>query len=238
MRERSGEPARSGPAADRQQAQNSTGSHRKVAVSSQPVGDQWPLELQRLAGNQAVADVVDKIAQQSVQRVAVKENPPSETLYNQSGTGGKAAAAKYGGDVSYDMTRNSDTGVTVTIRIQFLNQARNSVDPASPGAPPGTPPLGTLLDSPTEIPATDPDNRRAWCQNIVTEQVKPWNGKLTLVGEEVNVFSKNTKKRLPVTFNSVAVFGLGDKYDQRIIVHPMSTQANSKTGHPIDAGNY
>ena len=41
-----------------------------------------------------------------------------------------------------------------------------------------------------------------------------------------------------MTFTSVAVFGLGDTYDKRIIVHPMSTQANRATGNPIDAGNY
>ena len=202
------------------------------------IAESRPLELQQLAGNRAVAGIIDQIARQTLQRVAVKERPPNETLYNQPGAGGKAGAAQYGGAVSYDMTRNGDRGVTVTIRIQFLNQARNGVDPASPGAAPGTPRLGALIGSPTEIPATDPDNRRAWCQNIVTEQVKPWNGKLTLVGEEVNVFSKNTKKRLPVTFNSVAVFGLAEKYDQRIIVHPTSTQANPATGNPIDAGNY
>jgi hypothetical protein len=197
-----------------------------------------PLELQSLAGNRAVGLVVDQIARRSLQRVAVKETPPDETLYNQPGTGGKSGAAKFGGDVAYDMTRNSDAGVTVTVRIQFLNQLRNGVDPSSPGAPPGTPPLGTLLNDPTEIPVNDPDDRRGWCQDIVREQVKPWNGKLSLVGEEVNVFSDNTKKRLPVTFNSVAVFGLGDKYDQRIIVHPKSTRADRATGNPIDAGNY
>jgi hypothetical protein len=198
----------------------------------------WPLDLQRLAGNRTVAAVVDRIAEDALQRVAIKETPPDETLYNQPGAGGTAGAAKYGGDVSYDMTRTGDTGATVTVRIQFLNQTRNGVDPNAPGAPAGTPPLGSLLGSPTEIPANDPDDRRKWCQDIVKEQVKPWNGKLTLVGEEVNVFSKNTPKRLPVTFNSVAVFGLSDKYDQRIIVHPTSTKADPKTGNPIDAGNY
>ena len=198
----------------------------------------WPLELQRLAGNRTVALVVDQIAQNALQRVAVKETPPDETLYNQPGTGGTAKAKNYGGDVSYDMTRAGDTGVTVTIKIQFLNQTRNGVDPNAPGAPPGTPALGALIGSPTEIPANDPDDRRKWCQDIVKEQVKPWNGKLTLVGEEVNVFSKNTTKRLPVTFNSVAVFGLSDPHDQVIIVHPTSTKADPKTGNPIDAGNY
>ena len=196
------------------------------------------LQLQQLAGNRAVSSVVDQIARETLQRVAVKESPPNETLYNQPGTGGKAGAAQYGGDVSYDMSRNGDAGVTITIKIQFLSQSRNGIDPTSPGAPAGTPRLGALIGSPTEIPATDPDNRRAWCQNIVKEQVKPWNGKLSFVGEEVNVIDANTKKRLPVTFTSVAVFGLADKADKRIIVHPTSTVANPATGNPIDAGNY
>ncbi len=195
------------------------------------------LSLQQLAGNRAVSAVVDQIARETLQRVAVKESPPNETLYNQPGAGGKAAATDYGGDVSYDMARTGDSGVTITIRIQFMSQSRCGV-PKPPGAPPNTPDLGDLIGTPAEIPTNDPDNRRAWCQNIVTEQVKPWNGKLTLVGEEVNVFSANTKKRLPVTFTSVAVFGAGEKHDQRIIVHPMSTRADRATGNPIDAGNY
>ena len=152
----------------------------------------------------------------ALQRVAIKETPPDETLYNQPGAGGKAGATNYGGDVSYDMTRNGDAGVTITVRIQFLNQSRNGVDPSSPGAPPGTPPLGDpARQARPRSRSTTPTTAAAWCQDIVKEQVKPWNGKLTLVGEEVNVFSKNTKKRLPVTFNSVAVFGLGEKHDQR-----------------------
>ena len=208
------------------------------SVSLHPPGTAWASQLQRLAGNSAVASIVDRIARETVQRVKVKERPPDETLYNQPGTGGTAKAKSYGGDVSYDMVRNGDAGVTVTIRIQFLNQTRNGVDPSAPGAPPGTPRLGALLGSPTEIPANDPDDRRTWCQNIVKEQVKPWNGKVTLVGEEVNIFDDNTKKRLPVTFNSVAVFGLAEAYDQRIIVHPTATRADPATGNPIDAGNY
>lgn len=201
------------------------------------------LDLQPLAGNRAVAGAVqqmarDSLAQRGLQRVPVKYSPPNETLYNQAAAGGQASARQYGGAVAYDMNRNGDAGVTVTVRIQFLNQSRNGIDPSSPGAPPGTPRLGALIGAPTEIPATDPDNRRTWCQNIVTEQVKPWNGKLTFVGEEVNVLRANTPKRLPVTFRAVAVFGLADPYDKRIIVHPVATQANPATGNPIDAGNY
>lgn len=197
----------------------------------------WALGLQRLAGNAAVSSIVDRVAHDTIQRVQVKESPPNETLYNQPGTGGKAKAQDYGGDVSYDMSRNGDAGVTITIKIRFLSQSRCGT-PKPAGAPPGTPDLGDLIGEPQEIPTTDPDNRRGWCQNIVTEQVKPWNGKLTLLGEEVNVIDDNTKKRLPVTFTSVAVFGKNDKHDQTIIVHPMSTVADRATGNPIDAGNY
>jgi hypothetical protein len=88
-----------------------------------------------------------------------------------------------------------------------------------------------------EIPTTDPDDRRGWAEKLVKEQSKPWNGHVTLTGEEVNVFSDNSKKRLPVTFESVAVFGLGDPYDNIVIIHPSSVAAGSP-GQKIDAGNY
>lgn len=240
MRERAREPVPSSqpPLPNRAPAgQEPAPSAATPARPQESVHSVWALDLQRLAGNRAVAAVVDQIAARTMQRVKIKQPLPAETLYNQEGEGGKAAAKKYGGDVSYDMTRNGDTGVTVTVRVQFLNQARNSV-PKPANAQPGTPELGALLGSPTEIPADDPDQRRAWCQNIVKEQVKPWNGKLTLVGTETNILSKNKTKRLPVTFNSVAVFGLDEAYDSRIIVHPMSTKADAKAGNPIDAGNY
>ena len=136
------------------------------------------LDLQRLAGNQAVAAAVEQISQRALQRVQVKETPPDETLYNQKGTGDTAKAKSYGGDVSYDMVRNGD-----------CRGDRHDPDPvpepdpqhrAQAAAGPATDPeLGDLIGKPTEIPANDPDNRRDWCQNIVKEQVKPWNGKLT-----------------------------------------------------------
>ena len=96
------------------------------------------LDLQRLAGNQAVVAAAEQISQRALQRVQVKETPPDETLYNQKGTGDTAKAKSYGGDVSYDMVRNGDAGVTVTIRIQFLNQTRNTVPKtaASPATDP------------------------------------------------------------------------------------------------------
>ena len=189
------------------------------------------LALQRAVGNGTVADVIQSIAQ----RVAVKDPTKTETLYNTTSPGGQATANKYTIDPKYDMTRSGDTGVTVTVRIKFLSQSRNGVDPAAPGSPAGTPALGTLLGSPTEIPPGDV--RRTWATETAAGAVKNWNGRLTLVGEEVNILSKNTKKRLPVTFNSVAVFGLSEQADNQVIIHPQSTVAGSP-GQPIDAGNW
>ena len=113
------------------------------------------LQLQQLAGNRAVTSIVDQIARETLQRVAVKESPPNETLYNQPGAGGKAGAAQFGGDVSYDMTRNGDAGVTITIRIQFMSQSRCGV-PKPPGAPANTPDIGDLVGSPDRDPHQRP----------------------------------------------------------------------------------
>ncbi len=189
------------------------------------------LALQRTVGNRAVTSVMRSVAQ----RVAIKEPTRTETLYNTPVAGGQATANQYTMNPQYEMTRSGDTGVTVTVRIKFLSQARNGVDPTSPGAPAGTPALGTLLGSPTEIPASDP--RRAWATGVAAGGVAHWNGHLTLVGEEWNLTEDNTRKRLPVTFQSVPVFGIGETAHSQIIVHPSSVVAGSP-GQPIDAGNY
>jgi len=191
------------------------------------------LILQRTIGNRAVAGVIG--AKPVAQRVAVKDPTLTETLYNTSTPGGPATAKKYTLNPRYEMTRQGDSGVTVTVRIKFLSQHRNSVDPKSPGAPPGTPALGALLGYPAEIPANDP--RVEWARQTAEGAVKNWNGRLTLVGEERNVFSANTKKRLQVTFVSVAVFGPSEQADNQVIIHPPSTVAGS-AGQPIDAGNW
>jgi hypothetical protein len=189
------------------------------------------MTLQRTVGNRAVSSVMRSVAQ----RVAIKEPTKTETLYNQKGAGGTAGAKQYTMDPQYEMTRSGDTGVTVTVKIKFLSQSRNTVDPKSPGAPANTPELGTLIGDPTEIPASDP--RRAWATGVAAGGVAHWNGHLTLVGEEWNLTEDNTKKRLPVTFASVPVFGLNEKAHSQIIVHPSSTVAGTP-GQPIDAGNY
>ena len=189
------------------------------------------LALQRTAGNRATTGVVRPVAQ----RVAIKDPTLTETLYNKSSASGQATASKYTLNPRYAMTRQGDRGVTVTVRIKFLSQKRNTVDPKSPGAPPNTPALGALLDYPAEIPANDP--RVEWARKTAEGAVKNWNGRLELVGEERNLFSANTKKRLPVTFVSVAVFGPSEQADNQVIIHPASTVAGSP-GQPIDAGNW
>jgi hypothetical protein len=219
---------------------------RRIARAATPTGPAAPpvggasrtglsprqvLALQRSVGNRAVATIMRSVAQ----RVPI-EPKRSETLYNtKDPTTGKATAGSFGGKSTYEMTRSGDAGVTISIRIKFLNQTRNSADPAAPGAAADTPPLGKLIGDPTEIPASDP--RRAWATDIATGAVAHWNGHLTLVGEEWNLTEDNTKKRLPVTFQSTPVFGVAEPEDARVIVHPPSTLAGSP-GQKIDAGNW
>jgi hypothetical protein len=192
-------------------------------TSGHPAIAQQVRDLQRSAGNRAVTGLVDRLGRSVVQRVEVKDTKMSETLYDQAATGGKAKAKDYAITPSYVLTRNGDSGLTVRVRVKFLHQVRDNT--------------GALKDSPVEIPTNDPDDRRGWAEKLVKQQSKPWNGHVTLTGEEVNVFSSNTKKRLPVTFESVAVFGLSDPYDNIVIIHPSSVAAGSP-GQKIDAGNY
>lgn len=194
----------------------------RPAMTTPDTGSGVLLRLQRTAGNRAVSALLES-GHPLVQRVEVKDKPYSETLYNQAGTGGKAKAKDYSLTPNYVLTRNGDGGLTVKVRVQFLHQVR-AAD-------------GTLQGSPVEIPVNDPDDRRGWAQKLVKEQVKPWNGHATLTGEEVNVFSGNTTKRLPVTFESVAVFGKDEDHDNIVIIHPGSVVAGTP-GQAIDAGNY
>jgi hypothetical protein len=189
------------------------------------------LALQRAVGNRAVGDILRRSV---AQRVAVSTST-SETLYNkEDATTGEATAGHYGGMKTYDITRQGDTGATVLVKIKFLNQARNTVPPPDPN-PTGLPRLGALMGSPTEIPASDP--RRAWATTMAQTAVAAWNGRLTLTGEETNVFSANTKKRLPVTFRAEAIFGIGDEAHNTVIAHGPATTGGAQ-GHPIDAGNW
>ena len=190
------------------------------------------LALQRAVGNRATTGLVRPVAQ----RVAIKDPTMTETLYNKESAGGQATAKKYALNPQYAMTRNGDSGVTVTVRIKFLNQLRNTIDPKSPTAPPGTPDLGAPKGEATEIPASD--TRRAWAKETAEGAVKKWNGRLTLVSEQKFPMSPTSiPKSLQVTFTSVAVFGLGEQADNQVIIHPSSIVAGSP-GQPIDAGNW
>ena len=201
-------------------------------VYDEPEGGSRPstpgqlLALQRKVGNRAVSGFIRSVAQ----RVPVSANT-SETLYNQTNAAGQATARHYGGPKSFEMTRQGDSGVTVTVKIKFVNQARNTTPPGAPGAPR----LGQLVGSPTAI--APGDARRAWATDMMTQAVGHWNGHLTFVGEEVNIFSANTQKRLPVTFRAVPVWGLGESANTTVVLHGPATTAGTP-GHPIDAGNF
>ncbi len=188
------------------------------------------IALQLAVGNRTVARVV-----RPIQRVAVADPHMTETLYNKETKGGKARASKYALDPKYEMTRSGDA-VTVTVRIKFLGQSRNAVDPKSPGAPAGTPELGTLLDDPTEIP--EGDERRKWAKETADAAVTIWNGHLSFVGSAFNPLTfRKAPERLKVTFMSQPVYGLNEQADNQVIIHPQSTVAGSP-GQPIDAGNW
>ena len=110
-------------------------------------------ELQRLVGNRALSAVLGPV-RESLQRVPVNAQF-HETLYNtENATGAHQAGgfqggtptsnANVGGDknpASYDISR-SDTGVTVLIKIRFLQQDRNTVAPPNPN-PTNLPRLGS-----------------------------------------------------------------------------------------------
>lgn len=217
--------------------------------------------LQRLVGNRAMSAVLDPI-RTALQRVPVNAQF-HETLYNtENGTGAFQAGGFTGGSptsnanvggaatpASYDISR-SDTGVTVLIKIRFLQQERNTTPPPVPPAPNplNIPPLGTLKDSPKEIPANDPSDRRTWASTTATKAVGTWNARKIVFtsqdhpqpGEGAGAGAPPlppTAVRLPVTFKAEAVFGLNDPAHQQVIVHPPASIPGTP-GHPIDAGNW
>jgi hypothetical protein len=86
MREHAAEPGAQRTASQPQHKVQAAPTHAPLATGRALDA----LQLQRLAGNRAVAAIVDRVARETLQRVAVKESPPNETLYNQPGAGGKA----------------------------------------------------------------------------------------------------------------------------------------------------
>jgi hypothetical protein len=215
-------------------------------------------DLQRAVGNRAVTALLES-GDASLQRVPVSAEF-HETLYNkESGTGMATAPPRgfTGGSpttvanpekASYEMTRNADnSGVTVVIKIRFLQQARNTTPPPSPN-PTGLPELGQLTGSPSAIPANDPSDRRTWAKDAASKATTLWNSREISFasldhpqpGEGAGSYAPPlppTPIRLPVTFKAEAVFGLNDPAHQQVIVHPPASIPGSP-GHPIDAGNW
>ena len=141
-------------------------------------------ELQRRAGNRAVAALIESLPA-SLQRVPVAAGF-HQTVYSRTGTGGSARAKGFAQNptkvanpdkTSYELTRNADgTGVTVLVRIRFIQQARNTTPPPDPN-PDNLPELGELVDPPTEIPANDPTDRRTWATATAAKATALWSGR-------------------------------------------------------------
>ena len=201
------------------------------------------LALQRMAGNQAVVAAMRSLkapapTARPLQRVLVQTGDQGETLYNQTGPGGKAGAAHYGGEGKYELERQADTGASVTIKIKFIRQHRNTLPP-----PPGSktaPKVGQLTGPESEIP----DGDRGWARDTAAAAMNHWNGKVLFVATE-DVAPEGgaagppnrVDKRLPVTFKAEPVFDLAASAHQTVVVHPANVVGGS-TGNPIDAGNY
>jgi len=188
------------------------------------------MALQRTVGNRAVAAAMSRY----VQRVEVTGST-KETLYNQGNAedGGKAGGHHYGSIKHFQMDRDADAAVNVTVRIKFVHQARNTMPPRK--GHPEDPKLGAKKGDPTELPTGD----RSWASGIAEKAVAHWQNKLKLVGEDQpRPDAEKVTKKLPVNFKSVAVFDLASMdFDSQVAVHPPGVIGGS-TGHPIDAGNY
>jgi hypothetical protein len=203
---------------------------RANSIARRAVSNRQVLKLQRSVGNRVAGAAFGRLAQ----RVPITAST-SETLYNQENAGtGQATASSYGGDKTYDITRQGNTGATVLVKIKFLSQARNTTPPG-PNPPAGTPRLGQMLGSPTQFP--DGDERRAWATNMAAQAVTHWNGHVSFVSDTPSETAGFDTVRLPVTFQSEAVFGIDEDAHNTVIVHGTATTAGTD-GHPIDAGNW
>ena len=159
--------ARSAPASPRRAGAKSA---HKAALSGPALRSEQSTEtisdLQRAAGNRAVTNLLTS-DDRTLQRVPVAAEF-HETLYNKESGAGLATAPPTGftggspttvanpDKASYEMARNADnSGVTVLIKIRFLQQARNTTPPPNPN-PTGLPELGQLVGRPHRHPRHDP----------------------------------------------------------------------------------
>ncbi|HKX15494.1 MAG TPA: hypothetical protein VJN19_09895 [Propionibacteriaceae bacterium] len=249
---------RAGPTPSRRTSGKSDSRASGAALAQRPARETDVItDLQRSAGNNAVTKLLEPTDHLSLQRVPVSAEF-HETLYNSEAgtglatapprgfTGGSPTTVANPNKASYEMTRDS-TGVTVMIKMRFLQQARNTTPPPSPN-PSGLPELGQLIGSPSVIPANDPSDRRTWAKDTANKATTLWNSrKISFAsldhpqpGEGAGAYAPPlppTPIRLPVTFKAEAVFGLNDPAHQQVIVHPPVSIPGSP-GHPIDAGNW
>ncbi len=136
-------------------------------------------------GNRAFASLVAATPAGAgvVQRVPVSYADTGETLYEDpdpaAGQTQFQATAYGGGTIAYDMARDP-SGVTVTVRILFVNQARDERRTLPGGAP--NPNFGADTGAQTAVPANDPRRQFAVdrCGTIGTT----WN-RYDLVGRRI-----------------------------------------------------
>jgi hypothetical protein len=186
------------------------------------------MALQRTVGNRAVAQAMARLVH--VQRVAVPTSF-SETLYTGEDKKGQATGGSFGQGGQYQMTRDADNAVNIEIKIRFLRQHRNTINPRPHTADPA---VGDLTGPQTELPAGD----QAWATSTASAAVAHWNGRLTFVGvDKPRPDAADVNKRLPVNFKATAVFHKADPADQEVIVHPPGVVGGSK-GNPIDSGDF
>jgi hypothetical protein len=185
------------------------------------------------------------LARALVQRSEIKTASEGETLYNQTPDrdpavpAGQAGGKFYGGDEkTFDMTRTAG-GVSVTVRILFISQARDTNQFKADGVTRNPNYLGHLGEEKVIDPS---DERYKFAQTTAGKMTDKWNGRLSFVGKERPPFWEPNGKvkdvRLPVSFNAVAVFDPGEKWDKKIRVYGSAVTAGTAAGHPIDAGNF
>ena len=223
---------------------------REPAPEASPI-----LDLQRRAGNQAVAGAMARTAgadrrgaerrsvgngAPAVQRVAVTTPTRQETLFNQRPAAGQAGAAVFGSSAgqTFDMSRGgTPDAVTVTVRIRFIQQGRTLTGPAGNQRPTDSGPI-------TAIPPGDA--RRPFAQNICDTAPTHWTGRAVLVGTRAatsglaSLWNSDAggPVRLPLKFRAVPVYDLAPvPADKEIRLFPQAQAAGGAT-HPIDARHY
>jgi hypothetical protein len=193
----------------------------------------------------------DPRARRPVQRSEIKYADVGETLYNTRadqdtsvtpGTFGSNFYQSESGEIKYEMVRTA-TGVTVTVRIKFVDQTRDTRQTLPGGAT--NPNFQGYIGGESAIPAGD--ERRAFGIRMCGLVTDRWNGKLAFKSKESPAPgatepdgspAKPKDVRLPVTFRAVPIWDPAATNEHAKVRLYGSAVAAGGTGHPIDAGNY